>query len=232
MSETLSAMRTPPISKLPADERHKLLDDLNYLNIAEIKSFCCEQSIPYMIAIKTADGGERKTNEADRKGVVLNRIRHFLQTGEVLKETCFDSSVVCFESLRKTITPNHKLFYGQYDQKNRAMISLLKNLTNGQFRDGAIARMVARAFWTAGKAPTFSEFASGWMRSAREHRRPNPEWAFLAGRARGTAGADWKKLRAVKVAWVLTKLEEIVAKPDRPIGSQSGLIPLDTSNQN
>jgi hypothetical protein len=219
MSETLSAMPASPISKLPADERQKLLDDLNYLNIAEIKSFCHEQSIPYMIAIKTADGGERTTREADRKGVVLNRIRHFLQTGEILTETYFDSSVVCLDALPKTITPNHRLFYGQYDKKNHAMISLLKDLTNGQFRDGAIARMVAREFWTAAKAPTFSEFASAWMRSAREHRRPNPEWAFLTDRARGTAGAGWKKLRAEKAAWVLTKLEEITVRLDRPTGS-------------
>ena len=219
MSETLSAMPASPISKLPADERQKLLDDLNYLNIAEIKSFCREQSIPYMIAIKPADGGKRKTNEADRKGVVLNRIRHFLQTGEILTETYFDSSVVCFDALPKKVTSNHRLFYGQYDKKNRAMISLLKDLTNGQFRDGAIARMVAREFWTAAQAPTFSEFASAWIRSAREHRRPNPEWAFLADLARGTAGACWKKLREQKAAWVLTRLEEIVSKPDKTTGS-------------
>jgi len=56
------------ISRLPADQQQGLLDDLNYLNIAEIKSFCKRHSIPYTVAIETKDGSRRRTNEEDRKG--------------------------------------------------------------------------------------------------------------------------------------------------------------------
>ena len=204
-------MRTPPISKLSAAERQELLDDLNYLNTSEIRSFCKIHSIPYTISTETADGRRKKTSEADRKGVVLNRIRHFLHTGEVIKETCFPSTVVGPSALPTKISADDRLFYGNYDKKSSAMIDLLKELTGGEFRNGAIARILARDFWSRGIAPTFSEFALAWKQSVLEHKQPNAEWAFLSDWARGTAGADWKKLRGNKAAKVLATLKRITA---------------------
>jgi hypothetical protein len=61
-------MPTSPISMLPEREQQELLTDLNYLNTAEIKSFCKRHSIPYTIAIETKNERRRKTNEDDRKG--------------------------------------------------------------------------------------------------------------------------------------------------------------------
>lgn len=147
-------MPVSPISSLP-EERQELLDNLNYLNTAEIKSFCRRHSIPYTISIETKDG-RKKTKENDRKGAILNRIRHFLQTGVVLPETCFRAAVVCFDALPK-------------------------------------------------------EYASAWLQAVREHSRPNAEWAFLSDRARGTAGPDWKRLRAKKAAKVMKMLNQITS---------------------
>ncbi len=204
-------MIIPPISKLPKAQRQQLLHDLNYLNTAEIKSFCQRHSIPYTIAIETSEGQSRKTNEDDRKGVILNRIRHFLQTGVVLGETRFPARIVCFDAPRKTLAANDKLFYGQYDKSNPAMIALLKNLTNGKFRNGAIARILARDFWSKGQAPTFKQYASAWLQAAKNHTRPNPEWAFLSDRSRGAAPPNWKKLRAKKASTSIKTLNRITA---------------------
>jgi hypothetical protein len=52
------------------------------------------------------------------------------------------------------------------------MNALLKSLTNGHFKEGAIARMLAREFWSMGKAPTFAEYAAAWMQSSTEHTAP------------------------------------------------------------
>lgn len=202
-------MPASPISKLPEDEQQKLLDDLNYLNTAEVKLFCKQHSIPYTIAIETDSGCTRKTNEDDRKGVILKRIRHFLKTGVVLRQTCFRATVVRFEAPPIELAPNDRVFYGQYNKTNHTMITLLRSLTKGKFWDGAIARILAREFWSRGKAPTFKEYASAWEQAAREHSRPNAEWAFLSDRARGTAGPNWKKLRAKKAAKVMKTLKQI-----------------------
>jgi hypothetical protein len=202
-------MPVSPISMLQEKRQQELLTDLNYLNIAELKSFCKRHSIPYTIAIESNNGRKRNTNEDDRKGVILDRIRHFLKTGIVLPETCFPAKVVCFATSPVELSPGDRLFYGQYDKTNRAMITLLKALTQGKFRNGAIARIVARDFWSRGQAPTFNEYASAWLQAVKEHTRPNPEWAFLSDRARGTAGPGWKGLRAKKAIKVMRMLDQI-----------------------
>ncbi|MCU1243467.1 MAG: hypothetical protein JWO71_4193 [Candidatus Acidoferrum typicum] len=116
------------ISKMSKQGRQELLRDLNYLNIAEIKSFCKQH---------------------------------------------------------------------------------LKDLTGGEFEDGAIARILARRFWSRGHAPTFNEYASAWLQARKQHKRPNPEWAFLADRADKRAGTDWKKMRARKAKKVMKMLAKI-----------------------
>jgi hypothetical protein len=209
-------MPRSPISRLPKNDQQDLLDDLNYLNTAEIKSFCKRHSIPYTITIETNDGRRRNTNEDDRKGIILNRIRHFLKTGVVLHETCFRAAVACFAAPPEKLAPDDRLFYGQYDKTNHTMINLLKNLTNGKFRNGAIARILARDFWSRGHAPTFKEYASAWLQAALKHTRPNAEWAFLSDRARGTAGPHWRKLRAKKAAKVMKTLHQITSEPFWP----------------
>ena len=80
-------MAASPLSKLHQVNRQELLDDLNCLNIAEIKSWCRKHSIPFTIAVETGDGRRRRTKEDDRKGVILGRIPHFLQTGAISEET-------------------------------------------------------------------------------------------------------------------------------------------------
>lgn len=192
-----------------------MLDDLNYLNMAEIKSFCKQHSIPYAIVIETQDGRAKRTGDDDRKGVILGRIRHFLRTGAVLKETRFPSSVVCLEPPPEDLTPADRLFYGQYDKTNRSMIALLKDLTDGKFENGAIARILARDFWARGTAPTFREYASAWLRATAEHTRPNAEWAFLSDRADKTASPHWKQVRANKASKVIETLNQIASGRQR-----------------
>jgi hypothetical protein len=205
------SMRLIAFSKLPKGEQEQFLDDLNYLNTTEIKSFCQRHSIPYKIAIETGDGGRRTTKDVDRKGVMLKRIRHFLQTGVVLEQTCFPAAIVCFDPLPDNFTPDDRLFYGQYDKTNRKLIALLKSLTSGRFEDGAVARILAREFWSKGEAPTLREYASAWIEASREHTRPNPEWAFLSDRANRLAVSDWKQLRVRKASKVMKLLNQIDA---------------------
>ena len=196
------------IPKLSKQEQQKLLQDLNYLNTAEIKSFCKRHSIPYTIAFETQDGVRRRTRDEDRKGVMLRRVRHFLQTGTVLKETCFSSSVVRLGAIPRKLAAADRLYYGQYDKSNTRLIALVRELTGNAFEDGAIARILARTFWSRGHAPTFEEFAAAWLRARRAHKRPNPEWAFLADRADKKAGANWKAMRMRKAKGVMQLLNK------------------------
>jgi len=101
------------------------LPDLNYLNLGEIKAFCRAQGIPYSIWIETPGAERQKTREDDRKGVILERIRRFLQTGSVPAATCFPARVVCFEPPAKKLNATDRLYYPQYDPRRTALVELL-----------------------------------------------------------------------------------------------------------
>lgn len=204
-------MATPPLARLPGDERQALLDNLRYLNMGEIESFCRRHLIPYAIVVETEDHVWKTTKDKDRKGVILGRIRHFLQTGVILAATRFSRAVVCRDPLSERLAENDRLYYGQYDKTSLAMRSVLKRLTAGEFKDGAVARMLARDFWTRGEAPTFRQYATAWLQASREHAKPNAEWAFLFDKSNRTAGRDWRKLRADKAARVMEEMDRIIA---------------------
>ena len=56
----------------------------------------------------------------------------------------------------------------------------LGELTDGQFRDGAVAQVLAMEFWTRGEAPTLAEFARAWTQAkADEHRLLTAEYSVL-----------------------------------------------------
>ena len=199
------------ISHLARAEQQELLDDLNYLNTAEIKAFCKKHSIPCAISYRASNGQRTWTKEDDRKGAMLDRVRHYLLTGVVLPETCFPAAVVSFDAQAGHLAAGDRLLYGQYSKSNHAMMAILKELTDGKFRDGATARILMREFWSRGEAPSLEAFAAAWMRATREHTRPNPEWAFLSDRANHTAGTDWKSLRNKKAKKVLQILSQLGA---------------------
>ena len=200
------------ISNLSKKEQQELLHDLNYLNTGEIEAFCKRHAIPFTIAVETKDGRRRKTKDEDRKGVMLRRVRHFLQTGAVLRGTCFPSTVVSVEVVPEKLDASDRLFYGQYGKSNRIVMALLRELTGGKFEDGAIARILARESWSRGEAPTFQEYASAWLRAQEEHKKPNPEWAYLSDRAEKRPSAEWKNVRIRKAKKVMKVLNKIRAR--------------------
>lgn len=209
-------MPTPPLSTLPRRERQRLLYDLNYLNLSEIKAFCSRHDIPYSMLVETNEGKIRKSGEDDRKGVILGRVRHFLQTGKVLPPTIIPARATSDKPLAAKLTPGDRLYYGQYDKQSRAMLAVLGVLTKGRFRNGAVARILAREFWSRGTAPTFKEFASAWVRASEAHTKPNPEWAFLSDLASKSTGSDWKAKRMTIADRVLRTLDRISGDASGP----------------
>jgi len=97
---------------------------------------------------------------------------------------------------------------------------LLRDLTAGRFRDGAVARVLAMEFWTRGEAPTFDEFARSWTKAkAEEHRLLTPEYAYLTDLHHHRAGRNWPALRKAKAKSALETLARIapVRADDGPL---------------
>lgn len=201
------------IKNLTVKQQAELFQQLNYLNISEYQSFCKKHQIPFHIYIELPNGKIKKTSEKDRKGLVLSRIKKYLQTGKIPKSTLIKKHVIQLTTGKQDLTPKDQLYYGQYNTKNKSWLNLLKNLTGGNFKDGAIAREVIREFWTKGKAPTYAEFAKAWLIACKKHSQPNPEWAYLTDKAIGFKIIDWKNYRKLQTQKALRTLNSIKLNP-------------------
>jgi hypothetical protein len=102
------------------------------------------------------------------------------------------------------------LYYRWYAKEHNGIMRTLGDLTNGRFRDGAVARVLAMQFWTRGEAPTLIEFARAWIQAkADEHQLLTADYAYLTDLKHKRAGSDWKSLRKAKAQSALQILARI-----------------------
>ena len=202
----------PPFSKLTKTERTRVRQEIYYLNSGEIKTICDKHRIPYRILIEKPDGGTRSTGEKDRQKITIKRLLHYFETGETLAATAFKEEIVRPDGLPKEFGPEDRLYYGCYDKKNPKLIELLRSLTNGKYKNGAVARILMREFWAKGQAPTLREFAKAWLKAREDYSlKKHPEAAYLTDLSRGNAGSDWKSVRKEKAGEILKILDKIPA---------------------
>jgi hypothetical protein len=129
--------------------------------------------------------------------VILARVRHFLQAGVVLEETCFPASVVSFASLPAKLSENDQLFYGQYDKTSRSMLrpeSAPLHRSEGrpphnsykeasQLRVGDCPEMIRFRILSALEAFSVRTFSSSKLRLLTrlyQTKKPTPDWAWCA----------------------------------------------------
>ncbi len=198
------------LSQLTKSERERLLEEMNYMNLEEIRGFCSVRGIPYRIVAEYSNGKVKATKDTDRKPIVLARVRRYLTTGQVGQPTRIPAQIVRGESPPARPGLRDRLYYRWYAKEFEGVMRLLRNLTGGRFRDGAVARVLAMDFWMRGQAPTFEEFARAWTKAkAGQHRLLTPEYAYLTDLRHQRAGGDWKALRKAKAKSALETLARI-----------------------
>jgi hypothetical protein len=198
------------LSQLTKGEQARLLEELNYMNLEEIRGFCSERGIPYRIVAEYPNGKVKATKDTDRKPIVLARVRRYLSTGQPGQPTRIPAKIVREERPPARLEPGDRLYYRWYAKEFEGVMRLLRDLTGGRFRDGAVARVVAMEFWTRGEAPTFEEFARSWTKAkADEHRLLTPEYAYLTDLRDKRADGDWKALRTAKARSALKTLARV-----------------------
>ena len=184
------------------------------MNLDEIRGFCVPRGIPYRIVAEDSSGKIKATKDTDRKPIVLARVRHYLTTGEVGQASCIPVEIVREEKPPARLGSRDRLYYRWYAKEHEGVMRLLRDLTAGRFRDGAVARVVAMAFWTRGEAPTFEAFARSWMKAkAEEDRLLTPEYAYLTDVKHRRVDDNWKTLRTAKAKSALKKLARIAPQP-------------------
>lgn len=198
------------LSQLTTSARAQLLEELNYMNLEEIRGFCSERGIPYRVVAEYPDGKVKTTKDTDRKPIVLARVRRYLTTGHVGHATRIAAHIVRDENPPARPGPRDRLYYRWYAKEFDGVLRVLRDLTAGRFRDGAVARVVAMDFWTRGEAPTLQEFARSWTTAkTEEHKLLTPEYAYLTDLRHQRAGGDWKAVRKAKAKSALETLARI-----------------------
>src|SRR6478672_4745324 len=198
------------LSQLTASERARLLEELNYMNLEEIRGFCSERGIPYRIMAESAEGKVKATKDTDRKPIVLARVRRYLTTGQVGQPTRIPAQIVREENPPARLGPHDRLYYRWYAKEYEGVMRLLRDLTAGRFRDGAVARVLAMEFWTRGEAPTFEEFARSWTKAkTAQLRLLTPEYAYLTDLTHHRADSEWKAVRKAKAKSALKTLARV-----------------------
>ena len=196
------------VSRLGAKHRARFLEELNYMNLEEIRGFCAARGIPYKIVAEYGDGRVKTTADADRKPVVLARVRRYLRTGHPGRPTRIPAKIVRISGPPARLRPSDRIYYRWYAKEHGGVIRMLRQLTDGRFKDGAVARVVAMEFWTRGVAPTCREFARAWT-NAHGRVLVTPEYAYLTDLQRHGADRDWKALRTAKAKSALKTLAKI-----------------------
>ncbi len=198
------------LSQLTKREQARLLEELNYMNLEEIRGFCSPRRIPYKIMAEYPNGKVKATKDTDRKPIVLARVRRYLTTGEVGPPTRIPAEIVRVENPPARLGPRDCLYYRWYSKKHQGVMRLLRDVTDGRFQDGAVARVVVMGFWTRGEAPTFEEFARSWTKAkTEEHQLLTPEYAYLTDLKHRRADGGWKALRTAKAKSALKTLARI-----------------------
>ena len=184
------------LSQLTKAEQARFLEELNYMNLEEIRGFCSARGIPFRIGAEYPNGKVKATKDSDRKPIVLARVRRYLATGDVGEPTCIPAAIVREEDPPSRPGPRDRLYYRWYAKEHGGVVRLLNQLTEVRFRDGAVARVVAMEFWTRGEAPALEEFARAWTKAkANQHLMLTPEYAYLTDLKHQRAGGDRTSLR-------------------------------------
>jgi hypothetical protein len=154
----------------------------------------CSPSCGYLASVPIFERGSRTgcaeypngkvkaPKDTDRKPIVLARVRRYLVTGHVGQPTRIPAPIVREESPPARLGPRDRLYYRWYAKEFDGVMRLLRDLTAGGFRDGAVARVLAMEFWTRGEAPTRFQTICQWI------------WHAAIGRGIGEVGhlAGWQ----------------------------------------
>lgn len=185
----------------------ELFDAFYYLNMSELKKICHNFGLP----------------DSPPKGQMIERIKHFLSTGKILKPKEMPEISKALKNHKYKLSPDALMLKGAY--KNDAQTrTFFKKLIGNHFHFTAFGIDWLNEQWMKGKPPTYQEFATMWQQEIekRKKKKPEPkkEWALINFMQRYLAKHPnaskqeimkaWKKEREKHVEFVHRMLKELL----------------------
>jgi len=130
------------------------------LNMQELKKICSKLGINDNIYIET-NNGIKKIYEHLHKEFIIDKIIKVLSGKK-------DKKIIYSIKMQKyTPTDNIKstdyIYYGQYNTTDKNIKKILKTLTDGKFKCGAISQKIIKKHWAKNISLTYKEFAKKWL---------------------------------------------------------------------
>ncbi len=191
-----------------------LFEALYYMNMSEIKNFCYSHKISI----------------SGKKGEILDRIKHYRITGEILQPKKIPAISKAKDSTQYPLTPETLILFGSYTNDLMTR-NFFKSLIGEHFHFTAFGQDWIMKRWQQGKPPTYGEFAKVWQKEYLKRKKskanPKKEWAYLNYLQRFVAqypdaskkefGAAWKKERNKQAEKAIQLLNSILNDADRRI---------------
>lgn len=145
----------------------EVCEALYYLKVVELKGLCIQLGLPFNGA----------------KAEIIDRLRHFVATGAVLKPAVIPEISKAKKGLTYPLQPGTFMLQGAYknDAKTRAFF---KELIGNHFHFTAFGIDWLNERWQQGNPPTYQEFADMWQKETKKRKKQKPdpkkEWAYIA----------------------------------------------------
>lgn len=147
-------------------QKGELFEALYYMNMSEIKNFCYNHKISI----------------SGKKRDILDRIKHYLITGEILQPKKIPAISRAKNRTQYPLTPDTLILFGSYKNDLRTR-NFFKILIGEHFHFTAFGQDWVMKRWQQGKPPTYGEFAKTWQKENLKRKKskanPKKEWAYL-----------------------------------------------------
>ncbi len=154
------------LAHLSKQQQEELFNDMYLLKMNELRSLCEYLGIP----------------KTGKKGFLIDLIKQYLLTGEVLKPTLIPNISRAPKGMHSELRSDALILYGLYKNDLRTRL-FMKTLVGKHFHFTAFGQDWIRERWEKGKPPTYQEFADMWqaeyLAGKNKKRSPKKEWAFL-----------------------------------------------------
>lgn len=184
------------LSKLTKKKKDVLFEALYYMNMQEIKDLCKIYDLPCQ----------------DKKGIIIDRIKHFMQTGEVLPKKKVPPISFAKKDVTYPLKPNTLILKGAY-RNNLKTRKFFQTLIGELFHFTAFGQDWILDRWQRGKPPTYIEFAKYWQQQYVHRKKsvakPKQEWAYLSFMQRFQKNQPLASKVQATVAWEKTRAEKV-----------------------
>ena len=172
--------------------KDEIVKYLVFLNMKQLKNICDNYGIYYNIFIEKDKIQSLKTSEIDHKETIINNISYYLKKKKVPPKTLYTKKIINFDKIDK-ISKDDFIYYGQYKTTNKNILNLLKELTDGKFKFGAISQKIIRKVWKNNKLITYENFAKLWDKENKKGEINYPELAYNQFMKKHGSIEEWHK---------------------------------------